>query len=915
MNASFVNWITSQLLICVTLTTLSLTAVAEATTPDVQKHYTFDLPQQSVADSLNDLAKHTGAQFLFPFQLAQSKTAKPITGHFTLLEATAQLLQNTGLKSDLVDGVLTISPADDAGTSGNQNHKGKRMNITTKKSLLATMIGLFAATGGMQQAYGQDGEAATAQGRIDEIIVTATQRETSLQDTSMSMSVLTGADLEKRGIVSIDDVFNAVPGVDLLDSSPGYTKIQIRGVGTTSFSGSSADSVANATTATYFDDFVIGNSFIVTPSIRLVDMSRVEVLKGPQGTLYGQSAMGGVVRYISNKPEMEKVHGGGAFDVSGTAGGGTNFGAQGYINIPLTDNLALRAVGYHYDNEGFIDSVGQDSVPTENSNSNKTKGARIALRWQPTDQFILDATYLFQDIDTDNITQITSTWEPTPYSVTNNVDPLTGLANPIPPVGFAGPDIDGLTNQYIDPNSNRHESINLKLSTDFNLFNLSVMAGRQKAEGVGSFEAGFYTDQYDNTLPLLPSREGQVDTVEARFLSHTDQDRFFDWLVGFWYESTDVDASQIAFYDSFDGSTLNLFEGGFGVPFFAGIPIADGDITGDFNRFYESSEIAVYGELAMHLTDKTTLTLGYRRSDIENDTGFDIADGTFDGGRAATIGLPTKAQQDVNTYKVKFEYALSDDILLFSQATSGYRIGGISNPAAVTPGTVIPPSLYESDDLWNYEVGAKTAWLEGRLIANLSAYYINWSDIQLEVLDESFARFVDNVGKAEIRGLELESTFAVTDVLTVGLNVNYSEAELAETYDPDGSGPSAPVALAGDPLPGSADLTYSAFADWRQSISPEWDLTGGVFYRYVDERTSTLSAAATVLGAFTSPAYDRLDLRVGLAHAGGVNITLFADNLLNEIGELSRFRGGSLVQVISVTNPRTVGLRLSKQFE
>ena len=138
------------------LTTLSLTAVAEAKKPNVQQHYTFDLPQQSVADSLNDLATQTGAQFLFPFQLAQSKTAKPIIGHFTLLEATAKLLQNTGLKSDLVDGVLTISPADDAGTSGNQNHKGKSMNITTKKTLLATMVGLFAVSG-VGTAVAQDG--------------------------------------------------------------------------------------------------------------------------------------------------------------------------------------------------------------------------------------------------------------------------------------------------------------------------------------------------------------------------------------------------------------------------------------------------------------------------------------------------------------------------------------------------------------------------------------------------------------------------------------------------------------------------------------------------------------------------------------------------------------------------------------
>jgi len=200
MKASFVSQLVSRICFCVALTTLSLTAVAEAAQVDVHKQYTFNLPRQTVADSLNDIAKHTGAQFLFPYELAKSVTAKPVSGYFTLLEATSQLLQNTGLKSDLVDGVLTISSQDDASTAFNQS-KGKSMNIKHRKSLLATLVGLFAA-GGAATATAQDEmqESARAQNVLDEIIVTAEKREASMQDVPISISAFSGDQLEQSGI-------------------------------------------------------------------------------------------------------------------------------------------------------------------------------------------------------------------------------------------------------------------------------------------------------------------------------------------------------------------------------------------------------------------------------------------------------------------------------------------------------------------------------------------------------------------------------------------------------------------------------------------------------------------------------------------------------------------------------------------
>ena len=362
MNASFVNWITSQLLICVMLTTLSLTAVAETKKPNVQQHYTFDLPQQSVADSLNDLATQTGAQFLFPFQLAQSKTAKPIIGHFTLLEATAQLLQNTGLKSDLVDGVLTISPADDAGTSGNQNHKGKRMNIhqTHRKTLLSRPWSGYLQQVVVAQRWRRMDEAATVRVRIDEIIVSASkQGNVGIQDFAGSISAISSEDIKNKGFVGMTDYLTFVPGVTMLDLGTGQNQIIIRGIGLSLYE--------QPTVSTYFGEVPLSNPVAVfagSSDLKLVDMERVEVLRGPQGTLYGSGAMGGTVRNIPMAPNLSEMEGSVEVGYSTMDESDDNSNkVVGVLNVPLVeDKLALRVAAYRFDNAGYIDHVSSPAI-------------------------------------------------------------------------------------------------------------------------------------------------------------------------------------------------------------------------------------------------------------------------------------------------------------------------------------------------------------------------------------------------------------------------------------------------------------------------------------------------------------------------------------------------------------------------
>ncbi|MDB4032625.1 TonB-dependent receptor plug domain-containing protein, partial [Porticoccaceae bacterium] len=257
--------------------------------------YHLTLPAQSVADALNSLSEQTDIQVLFPFDLAARHRIKPLEGSYSIQHALALLLQDTGLYGGLTQsGVITISPhASESRT--NQNGKGKRMNITKRKTLLATMVGIFAAGGAVGVQAQDDG--ATAQNKIDEIIVTATKRATSLQDTAMAITALSGETIDKRGLVGMADYLSGVPGVTVNDMGAGQNALIIRGLAS---NPQADDSLAGI----YFGETPMTNLLNFggrsngSADIKMVDIDRVEILRGPQGTLYGSSGMSGIVKII-----------------------------------------------------------------------------------------------------------------------------------------------------------------------------------------------------------------------------------------------------------------------------------------------------------------------------------------------------------------------------------------------------------------------------------------------------------------------------------------------------------------------------------------------------------------------------------------------------------------------------------------
>ena len=895
VNAPRVNWMASRLFAALLLVVTPLTAVAEAQ-HNPQQLYAVDLPPQTIAESLNQLARQTGAQFLFPFQLAQSKAARPVKGRFTLLQATQYLLHNTGLTSDLVDGVLTISPiycqqgetiCDPNNLYGHtdESTKGKRMNIknsTKRKTLLAGLVGLFAA-GGTAQVAAQGGEAATSQSAIDEIIVTATKRETSLQDTALSVSAISGADIAKLGISSFTDVIATVPGVSVNDLGPGSRGITFRGIAASSV----GNITTNATTSFYLDEFpLVAGSF--DSDVKLVDMAQLEVLKGPQGTLYGKSALGGVVRYITNKPSTDAITGG--FDLTSEhlARGGSGYQGQGYINVPLSDTVAIRGVFYNYDNAGFIDNLGTN---TKNANTEEVTGGRLALRWNVSDRTTFDLQYLRQTSlicceQGNGLQSASSTYTP--------VEDGT-------PTDISAPDLSNPSlYASINPTHDRaSEAINAKLNISFDQFDLSLMATSKDRHIDIKRDLSVWFGMYGDLATALGDYDFdyEASTFEARMVSTGDGP--IQWIAGLWYEKED---NNFAFPIQINTSRTDFV--------LFGTPTVDGDFLLDRESFEANKELSAYGEIGYRFNEQAKLTLGYRRANLKLDSGSLRGDGRFDTGEADAIGADETSDEDVNTYKINFEYTVNEDVLIYALASSGYRSGGFNRGGVITAA-----SSYGSDTLWNYEVGARTSWMDNRVIANVVAYYVDWSDIQLRAYDpDSFSDRIQNVAEAEVYGLETEIRYQVSENFSLSMNYGYIDGSLAADFLDISTDPATVVAEKGATLPGSSKDTFSLLADWQTSLTNDLNLNISGSYIYTGLQAAVLgSAQALVAEGSEIPSFELVNLSMGLTHSNGVQVSLFAKNLLDEKHKGITF-GRDFLETNALIRPRTLGVNVGYSF-
>lgn len=688
-------------------------------------------------------------------------------------------------------------------------------------------------------------------GEAQEIVVTASRREERLIDLPLSIQAVSGDELAKTGAVNFADYARTVAGVSFLDNGPGRAQIFVRGVST----GGDVDTGKESTVGVYIDETPVteGSS---QPDLKLYDIDRVEVLRGPQGTLYGSGSLGGTVRILTNQPGFDEAAGYLQLTGSATRYGGENGSANGWINVPLGDTVAIRAVGYALHNSGFLDNgfSGEKDI-----NDEKTFGGRLALRVRPSDNLDIVLTGYYQNTKVGANNRVTDRY---PALIINQSVP--------------------------EPFEDRYGIVNLKIDLDLGFATLtsstSYFDRRRYFENdidyfLGSLGApsGFSPLTYDVTSKTQELRLASTGAGPLR------------WLVGGFYLDRDEQFNQ----------TIN---------FRALPPPAN---RGD-NVFFEDTrttteQYAAFGELSYEILPALTATAGIRLSKA-NRSADQVNDGLFLGGFSRAEG---DFSESSTTPKFNLSYKPSDDSLLYVQAAKGFRTGGI-NPGLPPCGptcTVDVGTSFGSDSLWNYEAGAKVQLFDKALALTASAFLIDWKNIQLNVnRGDGFNGFL-NAGDARSKGFEFEANGRIGDHLRFGGQVTYTDATLRSVR------PGVTVASPGTRLPEIARWTASGNAEWGTAVGVDGYAYVRGDVQYVGPRPSELGPTSLPVADYTL-----VNLRVGLNMGPyqfslfANNLTDERAQLSRT--RLSGVLSGAPVVLdrVTINVPRTIGVSIARSF-
>lgn len=700
---------------------------------------------------------------------------------------------------------------------------------------------------------------------LEEIVVTAQRRAESIQTVPMSITALTEERLTRQGVEALTDYAASTPGVAFTDTgalgSRAERTLIIRGI----------SSAGNAVTTSGTVGFYLDDAPIPTLDPEIFDVARIEFLKGPQSTLYGAGSVGGTLRVIMNQPKLDQFEGKGEASLGSTRGGSQFWSAKGAVNVPIAETAALRASAWYRHDGGWIDNyaLGADTPAgqvQEDWNDMTISGGRLAMRIEPTDTLAITPSVHVQRGESEGAFD---------------------------------------TDPRLPPYRSRSQVLDTGSTEDFDLYSLPVTydAGWAELTSSTSYFHREYHGRENSTAPLggIPPAgfpeppdadiwlEPRIFTQELRLVS--PREGRIDWIAGAFYS---YKKQQYRFFQDYLGAVLLD---------------AESDI-----RVRERS---VYAEVTVHLTDKLSVTGGLRRYELVT-SNSGSATGTFTpGGSTPTLTHVSSRETGVRP-KANISYQVSDDVMLYATASQGLRPGGglpnlpesICGDAFRALGYRGIPTAFESDSVWNYETGAKTAWLDRRLIVNGAVFYLDWTDIQqagnLGSLGCPFAVTL-NSGEAVSRGFELETTVVPSDGLELTLGVGYTDAELSK--------PSlAGAGSKGDPLIGVPRWNAHAAAEYTFPIRDGFDLMLRADYTYVDSRsTSFLPQAVPELEA-----YDLANLQIGLLGERWETV-VFARNLFDTRGQTSYVATGAQPgtipsQSLWLTRPRQIGLSLRTKF-
>jgi outer membrane receptor protein involved in Fe transport len=716
------------------------------------------------------------------------------------------------------------------------------MGLNAKKSGKCALNLIFIAISAVSA-----GAAIARDAVLEEVLVTATMREVTAQSVPESIAVVSGRDLESAGIVNFSGLTSALPGVELRTLQPGFGSVAIRGV-----SELNSDILYGNTGSAvgfYLDEapLTMAGRF---PDFATFDMARVEVLKGPQGTLYGEGSLAGTVRLISNRPDPEGFSASIQGTYSDTRQGSDNTGLSGMVNVPLMeDGLALRLVATHSDDSGFIDS--RDFVTGEltrrRANSAENTTLRGSVLWLPTDNTEAQFTYGNSQLDLGG----------------NNL----GTRERYNAISVAEPTDDevDMYNLVIRHRIASGEFVSSSTWLDRSIDSIRDQGGLTDPTNMifGLFGVPITVDG------VFIGQTIEVDAFAQEFRFVSDLAGPMNFTVGGFYKDHD---SRFAF--SADGvpnigtETWQLVSN---VLF--GFPIPDA-LSVDSRASTE--QWALFGELSWELSDRLSLIAGGRYFDEDRDSVTD-----FGGAFLPLLGGPfpgssaSSGSDNLFNPKVTLKYNFNQDVMVYGSYSEGFRSGGQNDLFVLIPGS--SPD-YDSETLESYELGLKSGLWDDRLRLNAALYRMNWNELQAIVAEGpgGIGEVVGNVGDAHTNGLDLELRALVLPGLEITAAGSWLEAETDDEYlAPDPAGGDPLVVPRGVRIPGTSERSFTLATEYG------WDLTGRLegflraSYSYTGDSVDQIVRQEKV------PAYELVNVRAGVV-ADSWRFTLFVDNLLDE---------------------------------
>jgi outer membrane receptor protein involved in Fe transport len=784
------------------------------------------------------------------------------------------------------------------------------------------------------------------QAQLEEVIVTATRRSESIQDIPLNISAVSGDQISSQGLSNLADVMRWVPGIHIVDQgNRGADRIVARGLSVDSMSSSETlNNTGGGTVATYVGDIP------VYVDMKLKDLERVEVLLGPQGTLYGAGTMGGAIRYIPNKPQFDSSELEVRADVYQIdEADDLSYDTGVTWNIPVSDTFAARVNLDYLDDSGFIDYVytvreagvsnadpdfsNPDDVranlrAVDDANDEETVSARIALRWAPNDIFDGTFTYYYQDQESGART-------------INSRDSLD-----------VGRYESGL--RFVEPSDRKNELYALEFTADLGFAELTSATGWSEYEEEGQ------RDQTDLLIGLEYSYEA-FPSFSAFTFEEVDEERFnqelrlvstgdsrLSWIVGAFYNKLETNFA--------DSSEFTPGYDQFAVDFFGGVQLRPDSLEYFSRDEIDQEEWAVFGELTFEITDNWQVSVGMRHYDYEFEqksaVDFPLFETVFNGRDPDSLVIDFSSslqEEDGNLFKFNTSYDFTDDLMAYFTYSEGYRFGAgnglglcsdeilddVANGIPVGQQQCVLPSEfdYAPDETKNYEIGIRSMWLDSRLTLNGAVYYIDWEDPQLEstTLLASLPITINGEG-ASTQGVELSFDWLITDNLSLRGSYAYTEAELTDdvkdlvsTVEPPGFGVVRVDGKDGDRLPSSPEHQGTLYGTW---IIPMGDMDLGLSYG-ITAISDVLSKAGERGNGESLSGFAVHDFSADLTTEKW-KVSLYVDNVLDEYAETGVRTDTARVQTVSdingdpvhvrsyfhnVIRPRTIGLRAKYLFD